>query len=165
METVVALGSGKGAYIEQYRVGGKTGTAQKVKDGVYLKDNHIVSFIGFAPADDPEVVVYVAVDNPKGTIQFGGVVAAPIVGNIMKDALIQLNVKPREGGLEKEKAWNDPVMVAIPDLTGLSIEELRTQLVSLNLDIAGKGDKVVKQSPEPGTKVKEGSTIRIYLGD
>jgi len=165
LETVVALGSGKGAYIEQYRVGGKTGTAQKVKDGVYLKDNHIVSFIGFAPADDPEVVVYVAVDNPKGTIQFGGVVAAPIVGNIMKDALIQLNVKPREGGLEKEKAWNDPVMVAIPDLTGLSIEELRTQLVSLNLDIAGKGDKVVKQSPEPGTKVKEGSTIRIYLGD
>ena len=83
----------------------------------------------------------------------------------MKDALIQLNVKPREGGLEKEKAWNDPVMVAIPDLTGLSIEELRTQLVSLKLDIAGKGDKVVKQSPEPGTKVKEGSTIRIYLGD
>ena len=165
LETVVALGSGKGAYIEQYRVGGKTGTAQKVKDGVYLKDNHIVSFIGFAPADDPEVVVYVAVDNPKGTIQFGGVVAAPIVGNIMKDALIQLNVKPREGGLEKEKAWNDPVMVAIPDLTGLSIEELRTQLVSLKLDIAGKGDKVVKQSPEPGTKVKEGSTIRIYLGD
>ena len=165
LETVVALGSGKGAYIEQYRVGGKTGTAQKVKDGVYLKDNHIVSFIGFAPADDPEVVVYVAVDNPKGTIQFGGVVAAPIVGNIMKDALIQLNVKPRKGGLEKEKAWNDPVMVAIPDLTGLSIEELRTQLVSLNLDIAGKGDKVVKQSPEPGTKVKEGSTIRIYLGD
>ncbi len=57
--------------MEGYRVGGKTGTAQKVKDGKYLENNHIVSFIGFAPADDPSLVVYVAVDNPKGTIQFG----------------------------------------------------------------------------------------------
>jgi stage V sporulation protein D (sporulation-specific penicillin-binding protein) len=82
LETVVAQGSGKGAFVESYRVGGKTGTAQKAKDGRYLENNHIVSFIGFAPADDPQLVVYIAVDNPKGTVQFGGVVAAPIVGNI-----------------------------------------------------------------------------------
>ena len=165
LESVVARGSGKGAYIENYRVGGKTGTAQKVKDGRYIENNHIVSFIGFAPADDPELVVYIAVDNPKGTIQFGGVVAAPIVGNIMEDALLELGVKPRKGGLEKEKAWNDPVMVEIPDLIGMDMDELRTQLITLNIDVSGKGSKVVKQSPEAGVKVKEGATIRLYLGE
>ena len=165
LESVVALGSGKGAYIENYRVGGKTGTAQKVKDGRYIENNHIVSFIGFAPADDPQLVVYIAVDNPKGTIQFGGVVAAPIVGNIMKDSLLELGVEPREGGLEKEKAWNDPVMFEIPDLIGMEMDELRTQLINLNIDVSGKGSKIVKQSPEAGVKVKEGATIRLYLGD
>src|SRR5699024_11936657 len=84
LESVVANGTGKRAYVDGYRVGGKTGTAQKVgKDGRYMTNNHIVSFIGFAPADDPEMVVLVAIDNPKNTIQFGGVVAGPIVGKIM----------------------------------------------------------------------------------
>ena len=165
LESVVAKGSGKGAYIESYRVGVKTGTAQKVKDGQYIKNNHIVSFIGFAPADDPQIVVYIAVDNPKGTVQFGGVVAAPIVGNIMEDALIQLGVKPREGGLERETVWGDPVMVEIPNLVGLHKKDLQAMLVALNIDISGTGDKIVKQAPEPGVKVKEGSTIRLYLGD
>lgn len=66
LETVVAKGTGRGAYLDGYRVGGKTGTAQKVgPNGRYLENNHIVSFIGFAPADDPQYLVYIAVDNPK----------------------------------------------------------------------------------------------------
>ena len=72
-----------------------------MKDGKYLENNYIVSFIGFAPADDPEIVVYVAVDNPKGVTQFGGVVAAPIVGNILRDALPVMGVKPRKEQVEK----------------------------------------------------------------
>ena len=102
IRNVVAKGSGKGAFIDGYRVGGKTGTAQKVKDGKYLENNYIVSFIGFAPADDPEIVVYVAVDNPKGVTQFGGVVAAPIVGNILRDALPVMGVKPRKEQVERD---------------------------------------------------------------
>src|SRR5699024_2856272 len=63
LEVVVAEGTGRPAYVDGYRVGGKTGTAQKVgPDGRYMQNNHIVSFIGFAPADDPEIVVYVAID-------------------------------------------------------------------------------------------------------
>ncbi|PAQ12636.1 stage V sporulation protein D, partial [Bacillaceae bacterium SAOS 7] len=80
LESVVAQGTGRNAFVEGYRVGGKTGTAQKARDGKYLKNNHIVSFIGVAPADDPQIVIYTAIDNPKGTVQFGGTVAAPIVG-------------------------------------------------------------------------------------
>ncbi|MFS0782400.1 stage V sporulation protein D [Bacillus sp. 1P06AnD] len=165
LESVVAKGSGGGAYIESYRVGGKTGTAQKVKDGKYIKNNYIVSFIGFAPVDDPQIVVYIAVDNPKDTVQFGGVVAAPIVGNIMKDALQALDVKPRANGLEKKKKWDDPVMIELPNIVGMTKQELDTQLLNVKLDISGKGKKIVKQSPEAGVKVKEGATIRVYLGD
>ena len=81
LESVVANGTGRTAYVDGYRIGGKTGTAQKVgPDGRYMKNNHIVSFIGFAPSDDPELVVLVSIDNPKNTVQFGGVVAGPIVG-------------------------------------------------------------------------------------
>lgn len=120
LESVVAQGSGKNAFVEGYRVGGKTGTAQKAKDGKYLENNHIVSFIGFAPADDPELVVYVAVDNPKGTTQFGGVVAAPIVGKIMEDSLPVLGVQPRTGQIEKELTWLDTPMIKVPNFVGLS---------------------------------------------
>lgn len=102
LETVVALGTGKGAFVDGYRVGGKTGTAQKAKDGKYLENNHIVSFIGFAPADDPEIVVYVAVDNPKDTLQFGGIVLAPIVGNIIGDSLVAMGVEKRTEQIEKK---------------------------------------------------------------
>lgn len=165
LETVVALGSGKGAFVESYRVGGKTGTAQKAQGGRYLENNHIVSFIGFAPADDPELVIYVAVDNPKGTVQFGGVVAAPIVGNIMESSLHALEVEPRKEQVEKELTWLDTPMIEVPDLVGLSKKEIREMFVNLKIDTSGEGDKVVKQSPSAGVKVKEGSTIRIYMGE
>ncbi|PLR97382.1 stage V sporulation protein D [Bacillus sp. T33-2] len=163
LESVVAQGTGKNAFVESYRVGGKTGTAQKAKDGRYLENNHIVSFIGFAPADDPQLVVYVAVDNPKGTIQFGGVVAAPIVGNIMEDSLHALGVKPRKNQIEKELALYESPKIEIPDLVGMTKNELRQQMVNLKLEIDGNGDTVVKQAPSPGVKVKEGSTVKVYM--
>ena len=165
LESVVALGSGRNAFVDGYRVGGKTGTAQKVKDGRYMENNHIVSFIGFAPADDPQIVVYVAVDNPKDTIQFGGTVAAPIVGNIMRDVLPEIGVKPRKGQIEKEYNWLDTKLVEVPNIIGLSKKELAEQFVNLNLDVSGEGDVVVQQSPNEGVKVKEGSTLRVYLGE
>jgi stage V sporulation protein D (sporulation-specific penicillin-binding protein) len=164
LESVVAQGTGKGAFVEGYRVGGKTGTAQKAKDGRYLKNNHIVSFIGFAPADDPQLVVYVAVDNPKGTVQFGGVVSAPIVGKIMEDSLRALGVKPRKDQLEKETTWLDPKMVEVPNLIGLTKKDLQQQLFNLKLDVSGEGDVIIEQAPEAGVKVKEGATIRVYFG-
>ncbi|MBQ7140282.1 MAG: stage V sporulation protein D [Bacilli bacterium] len=81
LENVVSLGTGRNAYIDGYRVGGKTGTAQKVQNGRYLVGNYIVSFISFLPADDPEIVLYVAVDNPKGVTQYGGTVHALLSEN------------------------------------------------------------------------------------
>ncbi|MEI5906077.1 stage V sporulation protein D [Bacillus spongiae] len=163
LESVVAVGTGGGAFVDSYRVGGKTGTAQKAENGKYLENNHIVSFMGVAPMDDPQVVVYLAVDNPKGTIQFGGVVAAPIVGNMIEDIMQALEVEPRKDQIEKKIDYNDIPIVEVPNLVGLSKKDLSQQLYNLQLSISGDGDKVVSQSPEAGERVEQGSTIRIYL--
>jgi stage V sporulation protein D (sporulation-specific penicillin-binding protein) len=165
LESVVAQGTGGRAFVDSYRVGGKTGTAQKAKNGKYLENNYIVSFIGFAPADDPQIVVYVAVDNPKGTVQFGGVVTAPIVGAIIEDSLQALEVKPSKEQIPKKMTWEDTPLIEVPDLVGMNKKELQEQLVDLIIDASGEGDVVVKQAPEPGTKVKEGSTIRLYFDE
>ncbi|MRG85497.1 stage V sporulation protein D [Salinibacillus xinjiangensis] len=166
LESVVAKGTGRGAYVDGYRVGGKTGTAQKVgEDGGYMDNNHIVSFIGFAPADDPEIVVYLAIDNPKNTVQFGGVVAAPIVGTIIEDSLRALDVKERKEGLAKEYQWPDQPKVEVPDLVGLSTKDLQQFLTNLSIDSEGEGEYIIEQSPAAGKMVEQGSTVRIFLSD
>lgn len=165
LESVVANGTGRPAYIDGYRVGGKTGTAQKVgPDGRYMANNHIVSFIGFAPADDPELVVYVAIDNPKNTIQFGGVVAAPIVRQIIHDSLKLKNVPIRKDGLPKKYVWPEEPLEKVPNLVGMHKKDLLQDLSSFQVQLSGEGDIVVDQSPEPGTAVKRDAVIRLYLG-
>ncbi|KPC74838.1 stage V sporulation protein D [Laceyella sacchari] len=165
LESVVARGTGRKAFVDGYRVGGKTGTAQKVgPDGRYMRNNHIVSFIGFAPADDPRLVVYVAVDNPKG-IQFGGVVAAPIVGDIIEDSLRYMKVPKRKNQIPPEDTPLTPALVGTPNLTGQDIERIRNSLFSFPLQVYGEGRIVVDQMPKPGQRVKKGTTIKIYLGD
>ncbi|WP_188205721.1 stage V sporulation protein D [Alkalibacillus aidingensis] len=166
LEHVVALGTGRGAYVEGYRVGGKTGTAQKVgENGQYLENNHIVSFIGFAPADDPEILVYVAVDNPQDTVQFGGVVASPIAGQIIGDALHHKGVPRSDEGIEKDYQWPDVPTVEVPELVGESVNELQQYLTNITIEVEGEGDVVTTQSPESGVKVESGSTVRVYLGE
>ncbi|MFD1172015.1 stage V sporulation protein D [Oceanobacillus picturae] len=166
LESVVAQGTGRPAYVDGYRVGGKTGTAQKVgPDGRYMENNYVVSFIGFAPADDPEMVVYVAVDNPKNTVQFGGVVAAPIVGRIIGDSLQAMEVEPRTGGMDKEYLWPEEPKVEVPDLIGLTKEELAEYMTNLSIETSGEGEYIIDQAPTPGTKVEQGSKMRIYLSE
>ncbi|WP_010631036.1 stage V sporulation protein D [Sporolactobacillus vineae] len=167
LESVVADGTGRNAYVDGYRIGGKTGTAQKVdsKTGHYMQGNYIVSFMGFAPANNPKIVVYVAIDHPKGTVQFGGTVAAPIAGRIIGDSLSAMGVKKQTGGLEKTPKWPDQPLIEIPDLSGVKKSELTSYLEDLKLKTTGKGNTVVMQSPKAGVKVRQGSTIMIYLGD
>lgn len=165
LESVVAKGTGRKAFIDGYRVGGKTGTAQKVgPDGRYLVNNHIVSFIGFAPADRPEILVYVAVDNPKG-IQFGGVVAAPIVGRIIDDSLRYLGVAKRKTQIEPEDDPLQPPLVSTPNLIGQEIDKIKNSLYTDPIKIFGKGKYVLNQIPKPGQRIKKGTVIRLYLSD
>lgn len=163
LESVVANGSGRTAYIDGYRVGGKTGTAQKVENGHYLDNNYILSFIGFLPADDPQVVVYVAVDNPKGTVQYGGTTVGPIAKAVLKDSIKALNIERRDGGMDKKYKWPDPKTKEVADVVGMSIEDAKAELEGLNVIIEGDGDKVIHQSPEAGVKLDEGETVRLFV--
>jgi len=165
LESVVALGTGRNAYIENYRVGGKTGTAQKVNNGVYMTGNYIVSFIGFLPADDPEIVVYVAIDNPKGITQYGGTVSAPIAKSILTDAIAALDIPPSTSVIEKEYQWYDTKYYTVPNVVGKDIKDAKKELKSFQIEYTGSGNKVLSQSPEAGTRIAENSTIRLLLSD
>lgn len=165
LETVVAYGTGRNAYIEGYRVGGKTGTAQKVKNGRYLTGNYIVSFIGFIPADNPQAVVYVAIDNPKGITQYGGTVSAPIAKNIMLDIINILNLAPSDYTLEKTYNWYDTKYVKVPNILNLNIDEAKKQIKNLDINYSGTGNIIKSVSPTPGTIIPENSTIKILLGN
>ena len=165
LESVVTNGSGRNAYIEGYRVGGKTGTAQKVKDGSYMHGNYILSFIGFMPADDPKVVVYVAIDNPKGVVQYGGTVAAPIAKAILEDCASALNIKKRTTTTEKKYQFWEKKYVTVPDVTNKKLSDVKGSLYGYDVNYTGSGDYIIFQSPKAGERVLEGSKIRILLGD
>lgn len=164
LESVVANGSGRNAYIENYRVGGKTGTAQKVEDGHYLDGNYILSFVGFMPADDPKIVVYVAIDNPKGVTQYGGVVAAPIAKSILETAISVLNIESSDEVMPREYNWNDTKYYKIPDVVGQTKEEAKKSLQGFQIEYSGEGEHVLYQSPSGNSYVKENGTVSLMLG-
>lgn len=163
LENVVATGSGHNAYIENYRIGGKTGTAQTVENGVYSASKYILSFIGFMPADDPEIVVYVAVQNAKNTVQYGGTVSAPIAKNIFKSAIDILDISPSTEGIPKEYTWLDTKYIVLPDVTGMNLDEAKNVLKGFKIEYSGNGKNVVYQSPSANMYVKEGSTVVLML--
>ena len=164
LESVVANGSGRNAYIENYRVGGKTGTAQKVgSDGRYMSGNYVLSFIGFMPANDPEFVIYIALDHPKGVTQYGGVVSAPIARNVLKDIISIYNLKEDTSGLPKVYRWDDVKYVMIPNVIGKTKKEARKLLIGFKIEFVGDGDKVIDTTPNVNSRVKEGSIIKVLL--
>jgi stage V sporulation protein D (sporulation-specific penicillin-binding protein) len=169
LESVVAKGSGKNAFLDGYRVGGKTGTAQVAENGGYKSGHYIVSFIGMAPANDPKLVAYIAIDNPHAPIIFGGVLAAPVVGNILGDALHYLNVPTQKDGLTREYNYGDIKPVEVPPIAGMSVKDAQGQMLDsglqLKVETSGSGDYIVDQQPAAGEKVPPGSTIRLYLSN
>lgn len=159
LEHVVAEGSGRNAYRDQLRIGGKTGTAQKVQNGRYMDGEYIVSFIGFAPADDPELIVYVAIDNPKHSTQFGGVIAAPIVGQIIEDSL-----EVTAGGkqLEKEYRWGDIQQVRVPNLVGIKKKEITSYMYPFTIVWHGDGEEILSQLPKENSLIPLDGKIHVY---
>lgn len=163
LESVVQNGTGRNAFIDGYRVGGKTGTAQKVRDGHYMVGNYITSFIGFLPADDPQVIVYVAVDNAKGVSQYGGTVAAPIARNILVDSISALGIKKRDDAGEKNYKVGEKHYKVIPDVVGYDVDEAKKLLKDFSLEFSGSGNVIGYISPNVGEKILEGDVVRIYL--
>ena len=167
LEQVVgnSAGTGKNAYVAGYRVGGKTGTSENVVYEVLTGEKqYIVSFIGIAPADDPEVAVLVLLKNPgpENTVYVsGGQMAAPTVGAIMADILPVVGVEPEYS--EAEAALVDRT---IPRLVGKNIADAQAALTEAGLSyrVEGNGATVTSQMPKSGVTVAAGSEIVLYCG-
>ena len=156
LESVVSEGSGKNASIPGYRVGGKTGTAQKYgSDGKVAQGQLIASFIGFAPADDPKYVCLILVDEPQvGTI-FGSTVAAPFVKQVMEEVL-------RYSGYLPESTEGS---VLVPDVTGMSVSDAKHELSKVGLEATFQDDEnelVTAQVPAAGATVQADSGVLLY---
>ena len=167
MESVVTEGGGKIAYLPGYRLGGKTGTAQKVIDGNYAQGKYVCSFIGMAPADDPQIVVLAIVDEPTGVMAFGSTTAGPIIKEVMSNTLKYLGVETK---YTKEESENVKNKVKVPDVRGLTIEDATKVLeeskleANIDNDVDIKEETVIKDMfPKPGISVNEGSLISIYF--
>jgi stage V sporulation protein D (sporulation-specific penicillin-binding protein) len=121
--------------------------------------------VGFAPADDPKLIMYVAVDNPKG-IQFGGLIAAPIVKNVMEDSLQWLHVPRRKNQMPKKTTVLDTPIVTVPNLIGQTTQEIYESLQSnFRLAKIGTGSVVIQQAPRAGSRIPRGSTIRLFMAN
>lgn len=165
LETVVALGGGKSAYIDGYRIGGKTGTAQKAVNGSYLANNYIMSFVGIVPSNNPEAVLYIAIDNPKDTALLSSYTTTPIARRILLDIIDALGIEKQEGGVEKDWEWSDKVYYEVADVVGKNLDEAKKLLEHFLVEYSGRGDKIISQSPSAGTRLEDGSTIKLMLGN
>ena len=165
MESVVKEGGGGTAKVEGYRVGGKTGTAQKAMAGGYSNETYS-SFIGMAPMNDPKVAILLVVDNPKG-VKFGSVTAAPGAQKILAETLRYLNVKPEFS--QEELAQLKRGTVTLPSLTGQSLENAIGILGGMSLKgivspepLDSEDLMVTDQYPKAGESVKSGSQVYLY---
>lgn len=163
LESVVAKGGGKAAYIEGYRIGGKTGTAQKVKDGRYLVGNYIMSFMSIVPSNDPEAVFYLAIDNPKNTALLSSYTTTPIARRVLLDIIDALDIKEQKEGMEKDLEWTDKIMYQVPNVIGKSVKEAKKLLSNFTIEYTGTGETVISQSPEANTKLEDRGTVRLLL--
>lgn len=165
MESVVARGGGRYAYIDGYRIGGKTGTAQKVENGRYLVNNYIMSFMAVVPSNNPKAVLYVAIDNPKNTALLSSYTTAPIARRILMDIIDIMDIDRQEGAIEKVRQWNDEVYNIVPDVVGMTVKEATKALYLFEVEYSGSGDKVVDQTPKGGESITSDSKVRLLLGN
>ena len=162
MEGVVTDGGGKNAYIDGYRIGGKTGTAQRAINGTYAGNGYILSFLGVAPIDNPQIVLYLAMDNPKKCVQYGGTTAAPIARKIFMDVLPALHVKKVTQQREKAYVWTDVKTYDVENYVGKTKKEVKNE--HYGFEFLGSGDYVIDQLPRVGEKIEDGQKVKIMLG-
>ncbi|MDR2899297.1 MAG: PASTA domain-containing protein, partial [Clostridiales bacterium] len=158
LESVVYVGTGNKTYIPGYRVGGKTATSEKLprRNGKY-----IASFLTFAPADNPQVMALVLIDEPQG-VYYGGTVAGPFMKELLTNTLPYLNIEPVYN--EEELKKDEVIEIEVPDVQGLNIKEASKLLKDLGLEVEviGEGDTIGSQFPHVGEAVNKGSKIKIY---
>ena len=164
LENVVTKGTGSKAYVPGYRVGGKSGTAEKPGVGGYMEGKYIASFCAIAPVDDPQVVMLVILDEPSGDLYQGGQVAAPVLQLIMADTLRYLGVVSQLQDIKTEKInFKAEQLTSVPDVRNLTVEEAQKviSVAGLNYELQGGGTYVGSQTPASFSQVAVGTTILL----
>ncbi|MDI6870242.1 MAG: penicillin-binding transpeptidase domain-containing protein [Bacillota bacterium] len=164
LRSVVVNGSGKRADVPGYRPAGKTGTAQVAEAGGYSHTKVVASFVGFAPFDDPEVAVLVALYEPTCGVTFGGVIAAPVFQAVVRDTLSYLRVPPVVEPKEKVEEDAGAQVVVVPNARNYPRGEATTILgrAGLSFGFVGEGEIVVDQVPKPGARVARGTRVVLH---
>lgn len=173
LEQVVATGGGHKAYVEGYRIAGKTGTAEKVQEygKGYMDGHYIASFCGFAPVENPELVVYVMIDDPSG-IYYGGQIAAPVAGQIFTQLFRYLHIEPSSNPLDMVSGVAGGIPAApkvrqesrVPDVSGMDAAEAQLTVEAAGFVLAPRGRGVaVSQKPVPGTIQTKGLTVEVIF--
>ena len=160
LECVVAHGSGRKAYMEGYRVGGKTGTAQIAENGVYLQGQYILSFMGAFPMNDPKIALYICMEKPHSLIQYGGTIVGPIVNNVLSDVASYMNIPKVDSELEFKYTWMDVKTYPVLNYIGKTKKEIKSS--HFKFVYIGNGDKVIYQLPQEGEKIKEGKEVLLF---
>ena len=160
----INVGSTKNAYVKGYRVAAKTGTAEKhgaEKDAAGNITPYVGSCVAFAPADDPQIAILVAIDTPSAGQYYGGVVAAPVVSQVLSDTLPYLNIAPVLSEDEKES-----MAVTVGNYRSLTLNEAKTKITDkgFNVKVVGSGEVVTEQFPKEGTAVWGDAVIVLYTG-
>ncbi len=164
MEAVVDGGGGQNAYVPGYRIGGKTGTSQKVSEMLASGERglYVASFCGVAPINDPEIAMLFILDEPKGANYYGGTISAPPGGQILAEILPYLGYEPQY--TEEEMA---EMSKSVPNLAGIDVSTAKNQLAALGLSykVVGEGTKVSTQLPASGSTVYSGGVVVLYTDD
>ncbi|MCK9443061.1 MAG: penicillin-binding transpeptidase domain-containing protein [Tissierellaceae bacterium] len=168
LEQVVLEGSGNNAYIPGFRVGGKTGTAQKIIDGSYAPGKYIASFAAVAPVDDPQLAILVLIDEPSAGQYYGSTVAAPVARDVLEETLNYLEITPVFTEEEKENILKTEI---VPDIRNLKIGEAGKILTEIGfkytteyLELTAEST-VIDQFPLPGTEIQKGSIVDLYFNE
>ncbi len=152
MEEVVIWGTAKNAYVAGYHIAGKTGTSEKLNT-----DNQVIaSFAGFAPANDPQIAVLIAIDEPQ-IYRTGGAGAAPVAGRIFENVLAYLNIDPQYTDEELAKAT-----VTAPNLVGEGVDKVKSKASGFTVKIVGGGSEIVSQMPAANQPMPKGGIIVVY---
>ena len=159
LQGVVDSNTGGNAHIDGYKIGGKSGTSQKVVNGSVSEDHNVASYTCFAPADDPEFIMLIMADDPQGSNYYGSVVVAPTARSVMEEALPYLGYYPE---YTKEQFKNLDVSVPLLMDEELEVAVKAIEELGLNCEVKGEGTYVVGQCPMTGTMVAAGGTVVLY---
>ncbi len=164
-EGVVERGTGKDVRIAGMRIAGKTGTSKKYVDGKYTEGSYTASFVGFFPLEDPQVVLLVMMDNPRAAGYYGGITSGPVF-HAIAERIINTTGRFTKTPSAKEKEQNNNG-IPVPDVRTLQLN-IASKIIEgqgLKCESFGKGDVVVRQTPEPGKRLEKGDVVKLALNE